>query len=1251
MKKALFFLYLTIAFTVFGIRHSFAQIQQDHLLYGAAYYDEYMPYHRLEKDVQMMKDAGINVVRIAESTWSTLEPQEGVYDFSHIDRVLNAMHAAGIQVIIGTPTYAVPTWLVKKYPDVLAITPWGPNQYGPRQNMDITNKHFLEYAEKVIRKLLEHVKDHPAIIGYQIDNETKAYNTAGPEVQKNFVEYVRKKFLTLDSVNRAFGLDYWSNRINNWDDFPSMVGSINASQNAEFAKFQRKLVTDYLAWQAAIVREYKHPGQFITQNFDYDWKGYSFGIQPEVDHFAAAKALDIAGVDIYHPSQDALTGREISFGGDVARSMKAGKNYLLLETEAQGFPEWVPYPGQLRLQAFSHLACGANMVEYWHWHSIHNSAETYWKGLLSHDFEPNPTYDEAKTIGRDFQRLSTHLVNLKVQNKAAILFSNEALTAFNQFRPGGLGYNDVLRSMYDALYRMNVGVDFVDPTSTTIENYKLLIVPSLYAAPDSLLQRLNQYVKNGGHVVFTFKSGFSDQNVKVRSSRQPGIINESCGIYYNEFTVPENVSLKGDLFRTEKGNSVGKENNKVTTWMELITPVTARVIAYYDHPVWAKYAAVTENNYGKGRAVYIGCMVSDTLMERILADAVKKAGIWGAAQNLHFPIITKQGINGSGKTIHYIFNYSSRQGTIKYPFAGGHELLGGAAVNRGSSLDLEPWGVKIVEEGPSPLAGPNFLSPAWKISFSDSSYEQNYRPNIDSWYNVNFLLSWERQGYFAGSGNCCLARKFVVPAKYRDADLLLSLSLQCDVASIYINGKYVGGNLPNRFWSDSRGAQTVYQIPKGVLAAGENLIIIFASNLSYTGGKSFNMCSLTPVRGDSGSDIRIVVPAKDHLYTLGDKSSSIRLEYKTQRKATIDLLIVSDLHDTLVRKTLPANPGEGSISYNFTGQIKGPGFYECTAIMHDIGYAGAVKWFAVSPEKIKCSGRTVAGFSEYWEEALTELKAVAPAFKITKVAGLSTDRRDGYMAEMKSVNGITIRGYYFVPRAPGKYPAILHVPGYGYGFDEGKPFVNIRDNVIDFAICVRGHGISADVFHPGFGTPGIWGYKLCSEKDNAYRAIYMDCVRAVEFLLSRVEVDTNKIYVMGGSQGGGLALATAGLCHDNIKGCAYFDPFMTDTRDQLKIRTVCNSEIRSYLQYYNNECSFEDALKIQDLIDVKGFAERIECPVYFTTALFDDDCPSHMGFAAYNRIKTKKHFKIYPDDSHLAESGAYVELRNFLLGL
>jgi beta-galactosidase len=334
------------------------------------------------------------------------------------------------------------------------------------------------------------------------------------------------------------------------------------------------------------------------------------------------------------------------------------------------------------------------MLEYWHWHSIHNSAETYWKGLLSHDFEPNPTYNEAKTIGKDFERLSSQLINLKKINDVAILFSNEALTAFNSFSFGWgarENYNDILRPLYDALYRMNVGVDFVDPSSTNIEKYKLIIVPVLYAAPDSLLQRLNRFVKNGGHIVYTFKSGFADENVKVRTAHQPGIINEACGIYYSQFTLPQNVSLKDDPYKA------GEENNKIKTWMELITPTTAKVLAWYQHPVWGKYAAITQNNYGKGLATYIGCMTSEAVTGKILEDAVKKAGLWGMDQQLSFPLITKQGINQHGKTVHYYFNYSASPKTFNYTYSNGKELFSGEAVLKNKLMQLGSWDVKIVE--------------------------------------------------------------------------------------------------------------------------------------------------------------------------------------------------------------------------------------------------------------------------------------------------------------------------------------------------------------------------------------------------------------------------------------------------------------------------------------------------------------------------------------------------------------------------
>ena len=674
------------------------------LLYGAAYYDEYMPYDRLDKDVEMMKKAGINTVRIAESTWSTCEPQAGEFDFSHVERVMDAMEEAGINVIIGTPTYAVPTWMVKAHPDVLAETVKGRGIYGARQIMDITHPVYLFYAERVIRELMKCTAHRKCVIGFQLDNETKYYGTAGKNVQEQFVKYIREKFHDdLDAMNYEFGLDYWSNRINAWEDFPDVRGTINGSLGAEFEKFQRTLVDKFLGWQADIVNEYRREDQFVTHNLDFEWRGYSYGIQPYVNHLHASQCLTIAGTDIYHPTQDDLTGVEIAFGGDLIRSLKQD-NYLVIETEAQGFPGWTPYKGQLRLQAYSHLASGANSVMYWHWHSIHNGCETYWKGILSHDFQENATYREACIIGNEFARLGKHLVNLKKKNEVAVLVSNEALTALNWFRiqeqaPGAdaksIYYNDVMRWMYDTLYHMNVECDFIWPESENLEQYKAIVVPALYAAPDELLIRLKQYVENGGTLIASFKTAFANENVKVSHQVQPHILSNCFGVHYDQFTFPKNVGLTGEVI-PEKPDQKGNAHPAANVFMELLVSEGAEVLASYEHYNWKDYAAITRNHYGKGQAVYIGCMTDEETLKSVYKAVLPEAGV--EIPEYHYPIIVRKGLNDLGKTVCYFLNYSGMELEMPYDYKNGIELLENTAVENGTALQMPAWGVKIVEE-------------------------------------------------------------------------------------------------------------------------------------------------------------------------------------------------------------------------------------------------------------------------------------------------------------------------------------------------------------------------------------------------------------------------------------------------------------------------------------------------------------------------------------------------------------------------
>ena len=671
------------------------------MYFGAAYYREYMPYERLDEDIKLLKKAGMNYVRIAESTWSTYEKHDGVFDFSTVLTVLDKMHAAGIAVIVGTPTYAIPAWLAKKHPEVMAETLNGPNRYGARQLMDITHPTYLYYADRIIRHLLEAVHDHPAVIGYQLDNETKHYGTSSLAVQRGFVAYLKQYFKgDLASLNQAFGLDYWSNRIDSWEDFPDVRGTINGSLWCAFAHYQRTLVDKFLAHQVAIVRPYLKPGQFLTHNFDFEWRNFSFGVQPDVHHYTASKALDITGVDIYHLSQDELTGREISFGGAMARCTK-DQRYLVLETQAQAFKNWTPFPGQLRLQAMAHLASGARMIGYWHWHSLHNSFETYWKGVLSHDFKENPVYTEACTIGAQMRTLEPHLDGYLPQSRVCVVVSNDALSAIDRFPYQGPSlnvevqpyhtYNDVVRRYCDALYAENISADIRDIDDPKIFDYEVVVLPLLYTVSDAWLQKLVAYVQGGGHIIASFKTAFTDENLKVRTSEQPGILRQVVGCTYSLFSEPRKMHL------TSTELDLSAEESAISDFMEQLVPdADAQVWARYGHKYFAPYAAAVYHRAGAGSSLYIGTHVTTAFIRKALLKFSTCNGLQLKEHNLSYPLVVKRGQNAAGQTITFILNFAQEAQSFAYPYVGGIELLTGRTVTTGEQVTLPDFGVLVV---------------------------------------------------------------------------------------------------------------------------------------------------------------------------------------------------------------------------------------------------------------------------------------------------------------------------------------------------------------------------------------------------------------------------------------------------------------------------------------------------------------------------------------------------------------------------
>jgi beta-galactosidase len=670
---------------------AFAPDKMDTVLYGAAYYTEYMPYDRMEQDVQLMQQAGISVVRMGESSWGLWEPQDGRFEYAWMDRVIDRMQKAGIKVILGTPTYSVPAWMYKEHPEMF-ITRFGGQTitFGYRQNTDLMNPVYRSYCERVIRKLLEHYKNNPTVVGWQIDNETSSDGAANPDVQSGFVAYLKKKFTTVDELNKDWGLNYWGQRLNDWTEIPPQEGIINPGWKLEWERYQQWVTTDFLAWQAGIVNEYKRPDQFITHDL-------ADPPRSEVNEHDIARAMDIMAVNPYHGTQDQFDGLDSSMQGDYTRSLKQ-TNYLVTETNAQTIgwdskEQFPPYDGQLRLDVYTHLSSGANMVEYWHWHSIHYGQETFWKGVLSHDLEPNRAYAEVSRTAHELQRIGPEIVDLKRSSKVAILYSNDSYYGieFMKFSDKA-NYRTILRQMYETLYRQNVAVDFIFPESVNLSNYKVILVPPLYVASDETLNRLVDYVHGGGHLLMAFKSGFTNEHDTVRWTMAPGPLRKAAGFRYQEFSnLPKPLELKDDPFQAGAGN-------KVSEWAEMLIPEVAQPLAYYDHSFFGKYPAITRNRFGNGTLTYEGTVLSDTLQTKVLLDVLRMAGLTGPDQELPAAVRVKHGTNRNGKMIHYYMNYSSDLQTFKYAYKLGEDLLTNTTVAPSQTVTLKPWDLAILEE-------------------------------------------------------------------------------------------------------------------------------------------------------------------------------------------------------------------------------------------------------------------------------------------------------------------------------------------------------------------------------------------------------------------------------------------------------------------------------------------------------------------------------------------------------------------------
>jgi beta-galactosidase len=689
------------------------------VLFGAAYYSEYQPYPRLEEDLDLMAAAGFSVIRVGESVWSTWEPREGEFDLDWLAPVLDAAHRRGIHAVIGTPTYAVPPWLRARYPETAAQRGTGvPVPYGHRQDADFTHPAFRFLAGRLVKAIVARYAGHPAVIGWQVDNEPGLELLHNPAVFARFVDRLRAEYRDVAALNRAWGLTYWSHRLADFGELWPPDGNSVPGYDLAWRRFQAELTTEFVRWQAGIVREGARPDQFVTTCL-------ALG-RPALDATTLSTGLDVAAVNVYYPMQDRLTlpaPREPVLGGapawlpdsgvaalylaaDTTYGLR-GEPFLVTETVASSIGEahvnYPAYDGQWRQAAWALVARGARMIEYWHWHTLHYGHETYWGGVLGHGLRPGRCYTELARVGAEFRAADGELAGLVPDAQAALVVSPDSRWA-QQFQPplpvpGGVtgdphSYDRIVAAFHRALFDAGIPVRVLDARhldadpATLAERWPVLVVPALYVTDDATLTVLGQYAHAGGHLVVGFRTGYADTEARPRWTPAPPLLLDAAGVRYTEFT---NLAAPVPV-ETADGLDAG---GAATAWADGLEPAGASVLARYRHPHLRRFAAITTNEVGAGRLTYVGTLFDQRLgaaLGRFLRSRSLPAGDWAAVPA---SVTVTSARNAGGRRLWFLHNWSFDPVTVCVPIPV-EDVLVGTEFNRDDQLTLQAWDVRVL---------------------------------------------------------------------------------------------------------------------------------------------------------------------------------------------------------------------------------------------------------------------------------------------------------------------------------------------------------------------------------------------------------------------------------------------------------------------------------------------------------------------------------------------------------------------------
>ena len=589
----------------------------------------------LAQDIELMKKARVNTVTLGVFSWSTLEPQEGVYTLDWLADIIHNLYANGIRTILATPSAARPAWLAHKYPEVRRVRADRVRElHNRRQNYCYTSPLYRDKVRRIDQKLAQRFGSDPAVILWHISNEMGG-DCHCELCQAEFRRWLQVRYGSLQALNKAWNARFWSHDYTAWEQIesPAPQGE-NAVQALalDWKRFVSDRHIDFLKFERDTVKEVAPDAKF-TANMMYRFDG--------IDYFKMAKEIDVASWDNYptwHKPTETVeeTALDTAMMHDLFYSMK-GKPFLLMES-SPSFTNWQPIskqkkPGIAELAALQTVAHGADSVLYFQWRASRGAEEKFHGAVVGHDGRQDArAFTETVQVGQKLESLS-EITAVQREKQALIVhdWQNKwALEGSCGPRNAGLGYWDELKRHYNALARAGIAVEFGDETAD-LTGYRLVVVPMLYLLTDDFAKKLCDFAQNGGTVVVTYWTGVVDESDLCRLGDTPYGLTGLLGLRRTEI----DGMYDGETRRCTSIDGCALPEAQASILCEVAVPNDtdpAEPLSVYAEDYFAQHPAAAVHKYGAGRAYYLASRFDEDFYRAFYRDAAKELGLVPAWQ-------------------------------------------------------------------------------------------------------------------------------------------------------------------------------------------------------------------------------------------------------------------------------------------------------------------------------------------------------------------------------------------------------------------------------------------------------------------------------------------------------------------------------------------------------------------------------------------------------------------------------------------